>query len=384
MTLDPFLKELFLKRGGGNVPEDYHAFAETRNAPQNSFASVHVAGSNGKGSVATKVAAGLEAAGKRVGLFTSPHLLTIEERITINGKKIAPEEVLLRGKEIVAAANHLNFFEVLTFIAFKYFRDEGVEIAVIETGIGGARDVTNILQPQLSIITSISLEHTEILGSTLEAIARDKAQIIKPGVPAVIGPTAALDPIVERGRAVGCLLKLVAPVEGPYDRENQAIAVAAMEQLGLDQPYIDCGKGKSAPCRFEERDGFILDVAHNPASFHRLKETLEYTYPGRKFPFIIGICSDKDVDGCLREIAPVVDKVFAVPTNSARSLSPERLAVIARGLGLQAEVADGVKSVKTTTDKTVVCGSFYLMEEAIMVLDQACAAAKGMISALPS
>jgi dihydrofolate synthase/folylpolyglutamate synthase len=228
------------------------------------------------------------------------------------------------------------------------------------------------------------LEHTEILGSTLEAIARDKAQIIKPGVPAVLGPTAALGPIIERGREVDSLLKLVESIEGPYDRENQAIAEAAMEQLGLDRLSIEQGKLKRAPCRFEEREGFILDVAHNPASFRRLKETLEYTHPGQKFPFIIGICSDKDVEGCLREIAPIVEKIVAVPTSSARSISPEKLAAIARVLGLQSEVADGVKSVKTTTDKTVVCGSFYLMEEAIMVLDQACAAAKGMISALPS
>ncbi|NGX46006.1 MAG: Folylpolyglutamate synthase [Chlamydiae bacterium] len=385
MTQDPFLEQLFLRRGGGNTPEDYLAFSTLRNHPQKSFASVHIAGSNGKGSVATKIAAGLQAAGKKVGLFTSPHLLTFEERITINGRRIPREEVITRGQEIAAMGPHLNFFEVITFMAFEYFRDDTVEIAVVETGIGGAFDVTNILHPKLSVITSISLEHTDILGDTLEAIARDKAQIIKPGVPAVIGPAAALDPIASRGRAVGSALTFVEPVEGPFDSENQAIARGAMGILDLPLECIEIGCQKRAACRFEERGNAILDVAHNPASFHRLGEALAYYYPGQKFPFVIGICGDKDAEGCLRAIAPVVEKIIAVPTHSTRSLAPEKLAAIAVGLGFQVEIAKSIKGVKTTTNKTVICGSFYLMEEAIMVLNlnQACAA-KGMISAFPS
>ncbi|MBU6447007.1 MAG: bifunctional folylpolyglutamate synthase/dihydrofolate synthase, partial [Verrucomicrobia bacterium] len=282
------LAHLFNMHNRGSITFEAMKRADLRlGSPHKSYPTIHVAGTNGKGSVATKIASVLQHRGLKVGLYTSPHVRTFTERMQINGRMISEEkaEQLLD----VVYDPSLSFFDCLTLMAFLYFQEEQVDIAVIEAGLGGRLDATNVIVPILSVITSIGLEHTAILGDTLELIAREKGGIIKPNVPLVVGPTAA--PFFPNAIHVAS-----APF---YELENRAIAARSLEAIGISDTK---GLDANPPYRFQRIGKLLLDVAHNPQAFERLIEGLKFHFPGQKFPFFLAFSRDKDWVRCV-EIA---------------------------------------------------------------------------------
>jgi len=332
----------------GRRVKTFEAFAlldQKLGMPHQSFRSVHVGGTNGKGSVALKVAEGLRAEGFRVGLYTSPHISTFRERIRLDGEMLSEE----------AAARHLaalyqietgplSFFDYLTALAFLYFKEERVDWAVVEVGLGGRLDATNVIRPELAVVTSIGYDHMDVLGPTLEEIAREKQGIAKPGVPFLAGPRAA--PFFPSA-------KKVPPVSGCYEEENRAVAAAALRQLAVSEESIRFGIEAVPPCRFEEVGGVILDAAHNADAFERLAEALRVHFPGEKFHFIAAFSKDKDWERCLQIIRPLAAKVSFVNTHP-------RFAPLGGG-----SVKDALGIVDA---REVICGSFYLMAEARQAL----------------
>ncbi len=267
--------------------ERMRAFDAALGSPSHQFKSVHIAGTNGKGSVATKIASAFP--GKKVGLFTSPHIETYRERIQINGVWIdAPVAEQLLQQIIEKLDESPTYFELLTLLAFVYFAEQQVDLAVLEVGMGGRLDATNIVTPLLSVITSIDLDHTQYLGATVEEIAREKGGIIKPEIPVVVGPRA-------------CYYPNAIEVHGSfahYEEENQAIARAALKELGVEV----CDLSDVPSCRFECIGNRIFDVGHNPAALQRTFERIAHTYPGKKIRAFVAFSADKDIAACLEVI----------------------------------------------------------------------------------
>ena len=300
--------------------------------PSRAYPTVHIAGTNGKGSVATKIAKGLELSGKRVGLFTSPHIHCITERIQINGEKISLsdlERLSLPG---------LTYFEMVTMAAFAYFAEKRVDIAVIEVGLGGQFDATNIITPILSVITSIDFDHMEFLGSTLEEIAREKAGIIKLGVPALMGPRVQPRHCFPKEHWVD--------VEGTYEKENQAIAKRALELLGVPPLGLDA----LPPCRFQKIGKVILDGAHNPAALKRTLERIE-----RPFACLAAFSKNpKEMIALLHEADPLI----------VTEIDHERI--------LPGDVKDFSVAFERAyqSERLLITGSLYIMERALEELER--------------
>jgi dihydrofolate synthase/folylpolyglutamate synthase len=343
-------------------------------SPQNAFPTVHIAGTNGKGSVSTKIAKTLEYAGYTVGLYTSPHLYSFRERIQINGKPISQEATVQLMDRILALDPQSTFFELTTLLAFIYFRQENVDIAVIETGLGGRLDATNIITPLLSIITSISLDHTALLGESLEEIAFEKAGIIKPAVPCVLGPKACFKAILERAKALSAPFRLALAIEGFYDLENQSIARLALQLLGssfdITEESVNKGLKLRPGCRFENVQGIILDVAHNPDGFKRLLQALHLNYPGRAFRFLIGMSQDKPIKDCLATLVTSAAHIHLVKAEGERGASPQQLAEILIQLNYQTfsietSISEAVAKARSLAEaygeQLVICGSFFIM-----------------------
>ncbi len=370
MNYEEVIELLFTKR-----PEDTHnsveairEIARTLDSPEKAYPTIHVTGTNGKGSVSLKIAKALESSGLKVGLFTSPHLVSFCERIVINGIQI-PEETARQGLlKLLNLDNDLCFFELATLLAFEYFRDQKVDIAVIEAGIGGLLDTTNIILPQISIITSVACDHEDVLGKTLEEIAFQKAGIIKPGIPIVIGPHADL--AVIRQRAADCKSPLykVESQPGFYDVENTAIARQALKLLNLSSPDIEAGLRWRPSCRFEHIGKTILDVAHNPAGFIRLLEAFELSFPGRRFSAVVGMSKDKDVRKCLMMLAERADHLYLVQAPIDKAVPAEEMGQILRQNGFDRftaglSIGDSVREALASEEMVLVCGSFYIMKE---------------------
>lgn len=341
--------------------------------PQRDFPSVHIAGTNGKGSVVALLKAMLCACGYRTGCFTSPHLIDVSERFQVDGTCITRLELeeciaLFKG---VSERDDLSptFFEMNTAIAFQWFRDVAVEIALVEVGMGGRLDSTNVISPVATVITNIDLEHTKYLGDTLEEIAFEKAGILKAGVPAVIGETRAgpLDVILDRAAELGCptsvlgrdfsytlsgdvqhhdfsyasstlaLESVPLGLAGSYQGANAAVAVAVAERLGdqfgaLDDTKISAGISEAAwPCRLERmlvnslsgdanhsctdmQATVIIDVAHNTAGARKLAAEV-----GRCVT-ILAIASDKDARGMLNALAPISEPLILSTFDGDRGL----------------------------------------------------------------
>ena len=322
--------------------------------PQNSFRSIHVAGTNGKGSVTHKIAKALELSGIKVGLYTSPHLSSFRERIQVNSQMIAEDEVEeLFSKEIEA-----TFFEVLTLLAFLHFKKKEVEIAVIEVGLGGRLDATNIINPILSVITSISLDHTHILGATLDEIAREKGGVIKENTPLVLGPKANLAVLIEMAKEKNAKVILAKePKDHFYDNENQEIARAALEYLNKGDLR---GLLTRPKCRFEEINGVILDVAHNPEAFRRCFLAME----NKKINLLLGMSQDKDIKTCLEIAANYIEEIHFIPCDSTRSTSPDDLLKIWHSITDKPAFIYRSFEEGFTNKINLVMGSFYIMMRA--------------------
>jgi dihydrofolate synthase/folylpolyglutamate synthase len=412
------------KHGVKLALENSIALMEIMGSPHRKFRTVHVAGTNGKGSTSVCIASMLQAAGYRVGLYTSPHLMSFTERIRINGTAISEADVVELARTVRDAYDGLTspgasgvmsptFFEVTTAIAFRYFADRAVDLAVIEVGMGGRLDSTNVVAPLVSVITNIDLEHTEFLGTTIEQIAGEKAGIIKRAVPLVTGAkqldvirlferTAAANdaPVYRlqkdfwpenyvRGASQvfnyrgltsvypGLILNLI----GRYQVDNACLALAAIECLrdtgiavdeaalrtGLEQA---CWEGRME--RVAQRPDTFLDGAHNPASARALAGTIAELKPSyRRLVLVIGILADKDYHGILAELLPLADHVVVTMPQYSRALDIGVLEREVRNLHASVDVAETVAEAiersrerALADDLILVTGSLYVVGDA--------------------
>ncbi len=368
MTYQEVLSILFSKRDISyrSTLEFASELSKSLQDPHTAFQTIHVTGTNGKGSVCLKIARVLQNAGLKVGLFVSPHLCSFRERISINGVEISEERVRKGLIHLFTIAPEAGFFELATFLAFDYFREQKVEIAVIEVGIGGLLDPTNIIHPLISVITSVAQDHENLLGNSIEEIAFQKAGIIKPQTPVVLGPCANFPIIHRKARECRSLVHLVGPQLGFYDDENKAIALAALKTLQISSLQ---GIEERPPCRFEVRGRVILDVAHNPAGFAKLVEAYEIHFPGEPFEVVVGMSQDKDVKKCLQILTKKAAHLYLVEPNSFKPFPVSQMSQIldqegyfhyTKGLSISASLQAAFKSGK----RVVVCGSFYIMQEA--------------------
>jgi dihydrofolate synthase/folylpolyglutamate synthase len=305
---------------------------------------IHVAGTNGKGSVCAMIDSICRAQGYRTGLFTSPHLVTFRERIRIDGEMISEEAVahgLSAIRNLIADWDpHPTFFEVTTALALKYFSDSKIEVAILETGIGGRLDATNAIQSDVSVITSIDFDHEEWLGNTLAQIAGEKAGIIKPGVPVVTATQQADAEKVIRARASECEApvqfvtapydeKLIA-LAGSHQKQNAALAIAALNAAKIEADDSAIARGLTIvewPARFQRWDEHtIIDGAHNPSAARALAQTWREIFSHQRATLILAILSDKDLRGICKALAPISDYVFLPKIRSERAALPEDLA----------------------------------------------------------
>ena len=382
--------------------------------PHFKYPTVHIAGTNGKGSVCAILEAIMSSAGYRTGLYTSPHLANFTERVRIGRKEIEPEFITEFVNQLKPRLerDEYTFFEVTTALAFLYFAQQKVDFAVIETGLGGRLDATNLVQPEVVGITSISLEHTDILGKTLRKIAIEKGGIIKTGVPTVIGP---VDGVAEKTLAEICTKKnsknrfmpdasmwkieklslegskfsaklagksysnLQLNLAGRHQVTNAVFALNIVEELNekgwrLTETALRRGlKSVYWPARFQiwrRRPLVILDAAHNPSGIQTLVQTLRVLLPGRKVNFLFGVMGDKDYLQILRRLAPVAEKITCVSPKTERAVPVSQLVGITNELGLKYGTAVSVKSgfrqmLKECTEDEVLCvtGSHYVIGE---------------------
>jgi dihydrofolate synthase / folylpolyglutamate synthase len=380
-------------------------FVHALGNPEQSYPILHVAGTKGKGSVAALCASALQAAGYRVGLYTSPHLTDYAERMQINGQPIAHQELVTiveDTKSKIESIPELTTFEITTALAFYYFHLQGVDAAVIEVGLGGRLDPTNVVTPLVSVITSISYDHTLILGDTLSQIAREKAGIIKPGVPVVVAPQkdealkvieqvaeqqntpleligrdylfaplshslenqtlfvwspseqSALDAYIETGgQQEWEPTRLTIPLLGHHQVENAATAYAALQTarkqgITLHEEEIREGfRSVRWPGRFEVVQRYppvIIDSAHNRDSALKLRLALDDYFPGQPVVLIFGASEEKDIHGMFSELLPRVAQVVATKSIHPRAVDPEKLVEMAHQFGRPAVVTDSVES----------------------------------------
>lgn len=396
--------------------------------PQERFRSVHVAGTKGKGSTCAMVASMLQAAGYKVGLYTSPHLVDVRERIVINGQMISEADFGRLARQIEPIVQRIKplptYFDVLTAIAFKYFADQEVDIAVVETGLGGRLDSTNVLMPQVTAITNISKDHMAQLGPTLSRIAEEKAGIFKKGVPAItvqqppeveavfqrvaekvgapfdiVGKTIEFSYRFESTRMLGphnriCLTTpssrfehLAVPLLGEHQAINCGLALAIIDRLKgrgveLDDAKVMEGLAKSTIAgRMEiisQTPRILVDGAHNAASIDAMMKAIGQHIPYDSMVVIFGCCSDKDVAGMLERITSGADKVIFTRVNNIRSADPEELAARYVELyGKMAQVAPNLTEAmsiarRAVTKEDLICitGSFYLVGEAKRLFGQ--------------
>ena len=370
-------------------------------APQTRFPSIHIAGTKGKGSVAAMCAFTLRASGLRVGLYTSPHLQEFRERIRIltpedaDGSIPEPAFVDLVA-QIKVALDHVpdvTWFEAVTAIALAHFANEQVDVAVIETGLGGRLDATRVVHPLVSVITSLSLDHTELLGNTLAEIAYEKAGIIKPGIPVIAAqqvPEAAQrlrDIAAERGSRLDFVARasaaensaawlyegtpggpgqrqqmvlvqtpdpgfvppettLTLALDGEHQLENAAVAVAALHAVRPRFPMVDetavrtglatvqwNGRLQIVHPGDDKTPTLLVDCAHNPDSVSRLCHALSHDYTYRRLLLLFGAPADKDIPGMLAQLVPLADSIITVSANHPRSATPADLAQTVAGLG---------------------------------------------------
>ena len=429
-----------------NTPSEHFNLAYMRailhemGDPQRQFPSVLIAGTNGKGSTAATLASILRAAGHRTGLYTSPHLLRVNERISVNGEEIGEErfgEIHQRveavARRLVQAGElpwHPSFFEVLTAMAFDYFAAASVEIAVLEVGMGGRLDATNVVEPVVSVITDIALDHQKFLGDTIAQIAREKAGIIRPGgvvvtlpqtpqandvigntildlgaegVSAVqyvppVSPAGAqyLVPSTQKSPSVSCYplqvmgkqILIESPLVGRHQLRNVALAIAGAEELGkkglagITPQSIEQGIRETRwPARFQvlpaqgEWPEVVLDVAHNPAGAWALRSALSERYGDRPLIFVFGVMRDKAISEMAEILFPLAEQVIVTRPENPRSASPEEIQKAASRTGAEIEpVADVGSALERARNADgpqtvmVVTGSIYLVGEAMQFL----------------
>jgi dihydrofolate synthase / folylpolyglutamate synthase len=349
------------------------------NRPEQAYPVIHVAGTNGKGSVCTKIATSLTLGGYRVGLYTSPHIACYRERIRINNQMISDEETTVLLSDILQTmdkhAISATFFECTTLLAFCYFQKQKVDVAVIETGLGGRWDATNVVTPLVSVITSIGYDHTDILGSSLEQIAKEKAGIIKERVPAVLGPDVPKDIMHQYADQIGARLYQNPHFAKDYDVENTATARLALEviktQFPLSDSAVKMGLQAKPPCRFEQlihNQTVIFDVAHNEHGFEKLLDKLSESFPDKRYRFLVGFSKGKDIQACARVIEKKAYAVHIVDGPHPRLARVNEISpyFTLQKTHIEPSIEQGVKNVlhALKSDVFVIAGSFFIMNDA--------------------
>lgn len=376
----------------GNLPgvQVSRAMLEKLGEPQQNLPFVHIAGTNGKGSVSAFLSSILRKAGKKTGTFTSPHLVDFCERITVDGQMIPKDVVTRLGNMLLSVDFGVTptMFDYCLVMAVLYFKEEGCDIAVMETGLGGRLDSTNALgTPVVSIITKIGFDHMAILGDTLSQIASEKAGIIKPGSYVVLErqEPEAQKVLLDAAEGNAHTMLTDADVEeasrypmrllGVHQWENAAAAKKAAEYLLKDESqkkkYIEEGiKAARWPGRMEvlsEEPFLLVDGAHNGHGVSALYESLTYLYPDEKFHFIMGVLADKDYENMVQKLLPVAEDFVTVTPESSRALQGRKLAEFIQSEGIPAVCAKSAKEAlsiwKKQTGKTVLFGSLYFIGE---------------------
>ena len=400
--------------------ENTYALDEYLGHPHTAFQSIHIAGTNGKGSCSHTLAAILQSAGYRVGLYTSPHLVDFRERIRINGEPI-PQEYIIRFVEdhrLFFEPLHPSFFELTTAMAFRYFADQHIDVAVIEVGLGGRLDCTNIIRPDLSIITNISFDHMQFLGNTLAKIATEKAGIIKKSIPVVIGEksdeynhvfdqaaTAMMSKIVYAENDFACInhstegdfqkfsiqrhrdnkvFNLELDLTGNYQVHNILTAIAVIDLLHQETPLTislraltegmrTVASGTALQGRWQklgDKPLTICDTGHNAHGIRYVAEQLAAT-PHRDLYCVLGFVNDKDLSSVLPLFPKEARYIFTQPGNE-RALPAGKLAEKAAAYGLRGEVADTVsgalaraREMASEEDMIFIGGSNFVVAEVL-------------------
>ena len=414
------------------------AMLATLDHPECRFPGVLIAGTNGKGSTAATLASILQASGLRTGLYTSPHLIKINERIRLDGAPISDDDFALLHDMVDRAAErlvsesalpwHPSFFEMLTAMAFEHFFRNKVEIAVIEVGMGGRLDATNVIEPRVSVITDISLDHQKFLGNTVAEIAKEKAGITRPGgvvvtLPQqpeandVIGNTIlnlkarsvdavqyvppvspGSEPCLAAGSAVcavfryplqvmGKQILVQTPLVGRHQLRNVALAIAAAEELSkqgfsVTPESIEQGIKKTHwPGRFQVMPAhagnpeYVFDVAHNPAGAWALRSTLSIVYKDRPLTFIFGAMRDKAIAEIAEILFPLAERIIITQANNPRSATPDEIRQAAARVSAEIETAvnvpaalDRARVIAGPHGLVVITGSIYIVGEAMQAL----------------
>ena len=418
------LEQFGIKLGLHNI----HAMLDALGRPERAYRTVHVAGTNGKGSVTAMVDAALLAAGHRSARYTSPHLIDITERMVIAGQAVSHRELVAVLSDIQGIVADLSsrrlldvptFFEVATAAAFELFRRGRAEIAVCEVGLGGRLDATNVVNPTVTAITSIGLDHQQHLGSTLREIALEKAGIIKNGVPVVVGPVPAeaSSAITTTARANGAevieaarnvTIQTLAPtaamgqrialrtshrdygslqlaLAGSHQAENAAVAVCILEILDargirVPQEAVIAGLGHVRwPGRIDRRqmlDGraILLDAAHNPDGAAALARYLRSR--NERLPLVFAAMRDKDAGGMLRHLIPVSSAIVLTKPFQQRADDPARLAEIVKSIQpdgrviVEPDVGAALKAAWALSPEIVVAGSIFLLGDVILAAER--------------
>jgi len=384
--------------------------------------TVHIAGSKGKGSVAAMVASALTASGYTTGLFTSPHLHDLNERMRVDWEMVSNEELValvdklhpeIEAVNEAATYGRLTTFEILTALGFTHFAQKGVDFQVIEVGLGGRLDATNVVHPEVCVITSISLEHTEVLGNTLTEIAMEKAGIIKDGSRVVISPQAdEVDTVIEevcrthqaellrigrditwhnpryelerqhfqvRGRLASYELSI--PLLGQYQLDNATAAVAALEILAERSPGLTAETIRSGLERVQwegrlqilrHKPLLVVDGAHNVDSIRRLKQSLEHYFGYERAILIIGLSADKNLSGIISELVPFFDRVIVTRSIHPRAMATAPIVAEFARNGVQVEETDDIsialpRALDLAGDRDLICvtGSLFVVAGAI-------------------
>ena len=341
--------------------------------PQNSYPIIHVAGTNGKGTVCTLLARVLTCAGEKTGLFISPHLISPTERMQIDGTEIAPQDFRQAVEKVLSCEQEpLNFFEVLTAAAFVYFAEKQVKYGVLETGLGGRKDPTNICNPVLSIIASVGLDHTQWLGHTLEQIALEKAGSIKPGVPVLCGAmsSAAKDVIEKTAREKDSPLEIVRAEDSPGNARVQNVQLVrrGAELLGISSKVVQSAlETARLPGRFETRcvggKTIILDGAHNPPAMENLLAFWQTTpFAKQRTVVLCGFMKDKDYPSMLRALTSRFEEGIVTVASSSRAAGSAQLAArLPSGWKFIPDVSAAWEHAQKKADVILCTGSFYLV-----------------------
>jgi dihydrofolate synthase / folylpolyglutamate synthase len=350
---------------------------------------IHVAGTNGKGSVCAMIDSICRAQGYRTGLYISPHLVTFRERIRVNGEMISEDAVAdgltMIGNLIADWDPHPTFFEVTTTLALKHFGDATIDIAILETGLGGRLDATNAVQCDVSVITPIGLDHEKWLGHTLAEIAGEKAGIIKPGLPVVSAPQQPEAEEVIRARAAECGSPVQfinksykgspVPLRGEYQKQNAAVAIAAVRAATIELREKAIVRGLASiewPARFQKWDErTIIDGAHNPGAAHILAQTWREAFGDQKATLLLAVLSDKDLRGICEALGPIAASVLLPRIRSERAAEPGELAktfsIITSSLpySITSTIGDALKLARAKPNPILITGSLHFAGEVL-------------------